>query len=71
MLIMSRILKTIGVVLLFLFMFGAVYTMAQISRITRAEGVVFDCRLSEISPDFPPEVRNECRKMRATGIQHI
>ena len=26
--------------------------------------VVYDCRLSEISPDFPPEVRDECRKIR-------
>ena len=26
--------------------------------------VVYDCRLAEISPDFPPDVRNECRKMR-------
>jgi hypothetical protein len=27
--------------------------------------VVYDCRLAEISPDFPPDVRNECRKRRA------
>jgi hypothetical protein len=27
--------------------------------------VAFDCRLSEISPDFPPEVKEACRKMRA------
>lgn len=27
--------------------------------------VVYDCSLSEISPDFPPEVRNECRKLRS------
>jgi hypothetical protein len=29
---------------------------------------VYDCRLSEISPDFPPEVRNECRKLRAEKV---
>ena len=27
--------------------------------------VVYDCRLAEISPDFPPEARNECRKLRS------
>jgi hypothetical protein len=27
--------------------------------------VTYDCRISEISPDFPQEVRNECRKLRA------
>lgn len=30
--------------------------------------VVYDCRLAEISPDFPPEVRNECRRIRAKNI---
>ena len=29
---------------------------------------VYDCRLAEISPDFPPEVRNECRKLRAEKV---
>ena len=28
-------------------------------------GIMYDCRLAEISPDFPPEVRNECRKLRS------
>ena len=30
--------------------------------------VVYDCRLAEISPDFPPEVRNECRKKNSGRI---
>ncbi len=25
--------------------------------------VVYDCRMSEISPDFPLEVKEECRKL--------
>ena len=27
--------------------------------------VRYDCSISEISPDFPPEVREQCRKLRA------
>jgi hypothetical protein len=27
--------------------------------------VRYDCSLSEISPDFPPQVKEECRKLRA------
>jgi hypothetical protein len=27
--------------------------------------IAYDCRMAEISPDFPPEVRNECRKLRS------
>jgi len=30
--------------------------------------VVYDCRLSEISPDFPPEVREQCRKLNSGRI---
>lgn len=29
---------------------------------------VYDCSLAEISPDYPPEVRNQCRKVRMEKI---
>lgn len=29
---------------------------------------VYDCSLAEISPDFPPQVREECRRIRAKNI---
>lgn len=28
------------------------------------EGRVYDCSLSEISPDFPQKVKEECRRLR-------
>jgi hypothetical protein len=28
------------------------------------KGRYYDCRLSEISPDFPVDVREECRRIR-------
>lgn len=31
-------------------------------------GQVYDCRLAEISPDFPPQVREECRKLRTISL---
>jgi hypothetical protein len=30
---------------------------------------VYDCSMAEISPDFPIEVRNECRKLRLEEYQ--
>jgi hypothetical protein len=27
------------------------------------EGKVYDCTLAEISPDYPVEVKNECRRL--------
>jgi hypothetical protein len=29
------------------------------------KGRYYDCSISEISPDYPVEVKNECRKVRA------
>ena len=29
--------------------------------------VVYDCRLSEISPDFPISVKEECRRLQRDG----
>ena len=29
------------------------------------QGMVYDCRLAEISPDYPPAIKNECREMMA------
>ena len=31
---------------------------------------VYDCSISEISPDFPPEVKAECRRLRLEEYQH-
>ena len=35
----------------------------------KTKGHVYDCSLSEISPDYPLEVKEECRKLRAKNFQ--
>lgn len=30
---------------------------------------VYDCRMVDISPDFPPEIREECRKLIREELQ--
>jgi hypothetical protein len=30
----------------------------------KPEGQVYDCTIAEISPDFPIEVKEECRRLR-------
>jgi hypothetical protein len=30
--------------------------------------IVYDCSIAEISPDYPIEVKEECRKIRAEHI---
>jgi hypothetical protein len=32
---------------------------------------VYDCRLAEISPDYPLEVKQECRKLNAEEIKGV
>ena len=34
------------------------------SFIPSPEGKVYDCSVADIHPDFPPKVREECRKKR-------
>ena len=43
----------------------AIFLVVYITRNYGHHTVVYDCRMAEISPDFPPEVRNECRKLRS------
>jgi len=31
--------------------------------------VVYNCSIAEISPDFPPEVREQCRKLYAEAYK--
>lgn len=33
------------------------------------KGKVYDCSLSEISPDYPIEVKEQCRQLRAKNFQ--
>ena len=53
---LNKILNVIGIiVILALAIIWAII-------IDPPEGVTYDCRLAEISPDFPIEVKNECRR---------
>ena len=35
-----------------------------INNLSYTQTKVYDCNLSEISPDYPIEVKEECRKLR-------
>jgi hypothetical protein len=48
----------VGLFLLGLLLIGGAISLSVKSK----RSVVYDCRISEISPDFPPEVREMCRK---------
>jgi hypothetical protein len=38
------------------------------SRLPRKSEVVYNCSLAEISPDFPIEIKEGCRKLRMDKI---
>jgi len=58
--------KLIYLGLAVLFVIG--FWVIVLTALPRHGTVVYDCRLAEISPDFPPEVRNECRKKNSGRI---
>jgi hypothetical protein len=44
--------------------------VSMIFEDTNVTGRVYNCSLAEISPDFPPEVKNECRKLRSEAYKN-
>ena len=34
----------------------------------KGDVIVYNCSISEISPDFPLEVKEQCRKLRAENL---
>lgn len=48
------------IILIFLLLF-CVYAMLQIPRTNIT--VEYDCRLAEISPDYPQKVKQKCREL--------
>jgi hypothetical protein len=56
--------KQAMVAVLFVLAFWALFFLV----IPKHGKVVYDCRMSEISPDFPIEVKEQCRKLRSGRI---
>jgi len=62
------ITKLKSLLLYFLAGTGLVFWLISIYGILRSnedQTKVYNCEYAEISPDFPPEVRNECRRLRS------
>ncbi len=46
------------------FLAACVLWLVALHNVSLPEYKVYDCRLSEIHPDFPAEVREECRRKK-------
>ena len=57
----SDLKQRVGLVLLILFV---IFVMAWSDFGSQDRVRVYNCDMSEISPDFPIEVKEECRKLR-------
>ena len=54
------------------YVFVAVVVIGSIIFLTvmpAPKGRVYDCSLAEISPDYPLDVKEQCRKLRAENIK--
>ena len=49
------------IIILLILAASIIYDQEQKPRV-----VIYDCSISEISPDYPPEVKEACRKIRAS-----
>jgi hypothetical protein len=50
---------------------ATVLWLALLSFIPVPEGKIYDCSLSEFHPDYPPSVKEECRKKRMEKNSNI
>ena len=66
-----NIMKVYGTNMLksFLIISGAVIILMLVAYfIPQVEGKYINCGISEISPDFTPEMRQMCRQLRGTKL---
>jgi hypothetical protein len=55
---------------IFAILFMALTFVSMLVGDTKVTGRVYNCSLADISPDFPPEVRTECRKLRSEAYKN-
>jgi hypothetical protein len=61
--------ETIGLAVFVVAVFVAI-PIVFLSLPKKGDVIRYDCSISEISPDFPVEVKEQCRKLRAENILH-
>lgn len=44
---------------------GMIFWFFVFVNYLQPEEVIYNCELAEISPDFPIEVKNECRRLKS------
>jgi hypothetical protein len=66
---MSNITKRETVKYLVGFLFGFLLWVFILSITPMPETKVYDCSLAEFHPDFPADVKEECRKIRGQKKQ--
>ena len=59
----NNVIRKIGVILIFVIAVASLFLIDL-----RPKTVIYNCSISEISPDFPPKVREECRRLRAKHL---
>jgi hypothetical protein len=60
------ILGGMVVYLSLIFLFGTIVFGGLDAELNR--GIQYNCELAEFSPDFTPQMKQECRRMRNKGV---
>ena len=60
---MSENVLAILAVIVFMCLQGVFFVYT--AEFLKGRTIKYDCSIAEISPDFPPQVREQCRQLRA------
>ena len=53
---------------MFFAILGIYILLFYVTMTNQPRTVIYNCSIAEISPDFPPKAREECRKLRSDKI---
>ena len=62
----NNVIRKIGVILIFVIAVASLFLVDL-----KPKTVIYNCSISEISPDIPKNVKEECRRLRAKQSIHI
>jgi uncharacterized membrane protein len=60
--IIDRVTFILAIVAVFIYIIFGVYSLFKMDQ-TSKNSIKYDCRLAEISVDYPQQVKEQCRKL--------
>jgi CHASE3 domain sensor protein len=68
--IVDKVTFILAIIAVFIYIVVGIYSLFRIDKTSR-NSIKYDCRLAEISVDYPQQVKEQCRRLmkpRVSGV---